>query len=68
MATPARIKDANHVRFCGDKVVFRLDDFPELTKALRDGDLTTGRTLCARLFDFEPRQNLRARSQACGAK
>jgi hypothetical protein len=70
MATPARMKYENATRFSGDKVVFRLDAFPELTKALRDGDVTTGRTLCARLFGCEPRQNMRPRGQAfqCGAK
>jgi hypothetical protein len=70
MATPARMKDEYAARFCVDKVVFRLDAFPELTKALREGDLTKGRTLCARLFGCEPRQNMRPRGQAfqCGAK
>jgi hypothetical protein len=34
-----------------DKTVRRLDDFPELVHALRDGDLLTGRLFCAQLFD-----------------
>jgi len=34
-----------------DKTVRRLDDFPELLHALRDGDLLTGRIFCAQLFD-----------------
>jgi hypothetical protein len=38
---------------CDDKVVCRLDAFPELLQALRDGDLPTGRLLCARLFYSE---------------
>jgi hypothetical protein len=38
-------------RICDDKVVRRLDAFPELVQALRDGDVTTGRLLCARLFE-----------------
>lgn len=33
-----------------DKTVRRLDDFPELLHALRDGDLLTGRLFCAQLF------------------
>lgn len=33
-----------------DKTVRRLDDFPELLHALRDGDLQTGRLFCAQLF------------------
>jgi hypothetical protein len=35
-----------------DKIVRRLDDFPELMQALRGGDLLTGRLVCAQLFDF----------------
>jgi hypothetical protein len=37
-----------------DKIVRRLDDFPELMQALRGGDLLTGRLLCAQLFNFYP--------------
>jgi hypothetical protein len=40
-----------------DKTVRRLDDFPELLHALRDGDLLTGRLFCARLFDCAGRIN-----------
>ena len=40
-----------------DKIVRRLDLFPELVQALRDGDLLTGRLFCAQLFDFDGRQN-----------
>jgi hypothetical protein len=39
--------------FRGGKIVCRLDEFPELVEALRDGDLLTGRLCCAQLFDFE---------------
>jgi hypothetical protein len=36
-----------------DKTVRRLDDFPELLHALRDGDVQTGRLFCAQLFDCD---------------
>ena len=36
-----------------DKFVRRLDDFPELAQALRDGNLLTARLLFAQLFDGE---------------
>jgi len=36
----------------GDRIVRRIDDYPELDQALRDGDLSTARVLCARLFDL----------------
>jgi len=48
--------------FRGGKIVRRLDGFPELEKALRDGDLLTGRLLCAQLFHFDERQSLRERA------
>jgi hypothetical protein len=41
----------------GGKIVRRLDEFPELEKALRDGDLLTGRLFCAQLFDCDGRRN-----------
>ena len=40
-----------------DKTVRRLDDFPELLHALRDGDLLTGRLFCAQLFDCDGWRN-----------
>jgi hypothetical protein len=40
-----------------DKVVCRLDLFPELVQALRDGDLLTGRLFCARLFSLDRRRS-----------
>lgn len=52
--------------FCGGKTVRRLDEFPELEKALRDGDLLTGRLFCAQLFQFDERQSLRERAIAAG--
>jgi hypothetical protein len=45
--------------FGGGKIVHRLDEFPELEKALRDGDLLTGRLFCAQLFPFNERRSLR---------
>jgi hypothetical protein len=41
-----------------DKTVRRLDDFPELLHALRDGDLQTGRLFCAQLFHCDGPRNL----------
>jgi hypothetical protein len=40
-----------------NKIVRRLDEFPELVQALRDGDLVTGRLFCAQLFDCDGRRN-----------
>ena len=37
----------------GQKIVLKLDNFPKLAKALRDGDLPTARVLCARLFEID---------------
>jgi hypothetical protein len=48
--------------FRGGKIVRRLDEFPELGKALHDGDLLTGRLFCAQLFHFDERQSLRERA------
>jgi hypothetical protein len=49
MATPTA---ENPVSVCSDKVVCTLGEFPELTKAVRDGDLATVSILCAQLFDL----------------
>jgi hypothetical protein len=49
--------------FRGGKIVHRLDEFPELEKALRDGDLLTGRLFCAELFHFDGRQSFRERGE-----
>ena len=51
MSTPATGENPT------DKTVRRLDDFPELLHALRDGDLQTGRRFCAQLFHCDGRQN-----------
>jgi hypothetical protein len=53
MLVPTSTKSDNQI----DKTVRRLDDFPELLHALRDGDLLTGRLFCAQLFDCAGRIN-----------
>lgn len=53
MLTPTGMNSENQI----DKTVRRLDDFPELLHALRDGDLLTGRLFCAQLFDCAGRIN-----------
>jgi len=40
-----------------------VDEFPELEKALRYGDLLTGRLCCAQLFDFDAGESARLREQ-----
>lgn len=35
-----------------DKIVGRLGEFPELTKAVREGDLALVSTLCTQLFEL----------------
>jgi len=57
MATLSVKIDEQTVTLHTDKIVRRLDDFPELVRALRDGDLLTGRSFCARLFDGDARRN-----------
>ena len=49
MATPT---PENPVSVYSHKMVCTLGDFPELTKAVRDGDLATVSILCAQLFDL----------------
>jgi hypothetical protein len=43
-----------------DKIVRRLDEFPELLAALRDSDFLTARSFCAQLFNFDARASLSA--------
>lgn len=50
--------------FRDGKIVCRLDEFPELVDALRDGDLLTGRLRCAQIFDFETGECSRLCDQA----
>jgi len=46
-------REFSEIDFCGGKTVRRLDEFPELLEALRDGDLLTGLLCCAQLFGFD---------------
>jgi len=66
MATPAGSRDKKSVFADCDKIVRRLDEFPDLNNALRNGDVPTGRMLCARLFNLDGRQGpaLASRSKA----
>jgi len=52
-----------------DKIVRRVDDFPELVRALRECDFVKGRTFCAQLFPFDAPEKSRARQDdACPKK
>ena len=61
MITPTGTKSLHPVNV--DKIVRRLDEFPELIEALRGGDLLTGRMFCAQLFDFDACHSLAAGEQ-----
>jgi hypothetical protein len=50
MATATTAKADNPFPIHTDTIVRRLDLFPELVRALRDGDLLAGRVFCAELF------------------
>jgi len=50
MATPTEIKVENASRVQSNEIVCTLGDLPELTKAVRSGDLSTISVLCAGLF------------------
>ena len=63
MTTVMTARVDNRVPLSTDKIVRRLDEFPELLHALRDGDLLTGRLFCAQLFNFDGHQNLRLAAQ-----
>ena len=58
MATAAVARVDNQGPHHTDKIVRRLDDFPELLQALRDGDLLTVRFLWEQLFDYDGQPNL----------
>ena len=45
----------------GDKIVGRFGEFPELTKAVREGDVAAVSILCAQLFDLNSAAKLRPR-------
>jgi hypothetical protein len=53
MATATNAKADNPFPIHTDTIVCRLDLFPELVRALRDGDLLAGRLFCAELFSIE---------------
>jgi hypothetical protein len=57
MATPSFRISEYPISLHADKIVRRLEDFPELVQALRDGDLVTVRFLWAQLFDCDSRRN-----------
>jgi hypothetical protein len=57
MATATTAKADNPFPIHTDTIVRRLDLYPELMQALRDGDLLTGRMFCARLFNLDERRN-----------
>ncbi len=59
MPTATNAKADENVPIHTDTIVRRLDLFPELLQALRDGDVLTGRLFCAQLFDCEGQRNLR---------
>ena len=53
MATAAVAKVDNRVLLHSETTVRRLEDFPELLQALRDGDLATVRLLWEQLFECD---------------
>jgi hypothetical protein len=57
MATAAVARVDNQVPLHTETTVRRLEDFPELLQALRDGDLLTVRFLWEQLFDCDSRRN-----------
>lgn len=52
----SRVIDAVPVQT--DKIVRRLDEFPELLAALRDSDFLTARSFCAQMFNLDARPSL----------
>ena len=53
MATAAVAKVDNRVLLHSETTVRRLEEFPELLQALRDGDLSTVRFLWKQLFEWD---------------
>ena len=64
MATATTAKADNPFPIHTDIIVRRLDLFPELVNALRDGNLLAGRLFCAELFDCELTPTLHAAMKA----
>ena len=56
MATPVDTRVESSVPADRDRIVRRLDEYPELKNAIRRGDVPTGRYLCAQLFNREALQ------------
>ena len=56
MATAAVARVENQIPLHADKIVRRLDEFPELQQALRDGDLARVRFLWEQLVDCDGQQ------------
>lgn len=50
-----------------DKIVGRLGEFPELTRAVREGDLATVSFLCEQLFHLNSGINIRPKPTAIAA-
>jgi hypothetical protein len=57
MSTPSVRISEYPISLRADKIVRRLDDFPELLQALRDGDLPTLRLIWAQLVDCDGQRN-----------
>jgi hypothetical protein len=57
MATASSRISENPVPLQTEKIVRRLDEFPELLQALRDCDLLTARLFCAQLFNLDGPHN-----------
>ena len=53
MATQPVANNENSV----DKIVRKLDEFPDLLQALHDCDWLTARSFCAQLFNFDEQQS-----------
>jgi hypothetical protein len=53
MATRVENRVNSSVSADCDRIVRRLDEFPELRNAIRRGDVPTGRYLCAQLFKLD---------------
>ena len=60
MATPI---GENPASVYSDEIVHTQGEFPELTKAVRDGDLATVSILCAQLFDLDASRRTRLKAR-----
>jgi len=62
MAKATEMSAENAVSVRSNEIVCALGNLPELTKAVRDGDLSTISVLCARLFYLNSDQESRVTS------